>query len=615
MAELGERAVAEFDYDVYMLHPDDLLEYEGIGIRVQAEEDLPAAVAEYLPATEATLRSPAPARRTWGSRAGWPATWRGWPPSRSGSAARSAWPDGSPRRFPRLSLILGIEPTLVLMLEDPGLLRRFEEFFLEYNDRVARLQLEAGADALWLGDCVATSHFISPAQYEEHAAGFAAASARRIREAGGIVFYHGNEKSIPHLSIMAGLGFDAINIGEGVDIGEVKRAIGGQVCIMGNLDPLHDLQPRSSQEVEKVVQGIVEKAKPGGGYLFCTGEGVPHNTPVENLRAMHRAVRNYGKVLTFRRRRELLEYLVLIRRFEERVKVLYNQGVVVGAIHLCIGQEAVATGVCRALRDEDTVFSTHRGHGHAIAKSGEVERIMAELMGRDTGLSRGHGGSMHLFEPEKGLMGGNGIVGGGIPLSLGGAFTRPVPGERPGLGRLLQRRGREPGHLRGVPEPGRALEAARPVGLREQPVRRHHAGGALHGGRATWPAGPGPTGCEAQKADGNDVEAVYAAASAAVAALRRGQGPRLLECETYRVEPHCGIIPDERAPGERELWNPRDPVSLYAGRLQAAGVVSRADLEALERVVRERLDRAAEFGSRSPWPDPKAEPHRTWVLQ
>ena len=294
MAELGERAVRVFDYDVYMLHPDDLLEYEGMGIGIQAEEDLPAAVCEYLPATERTLgslrlpanlgRSGRLARHLEGLAA---------LKERLGDAVCLAGRIAAP--FTTLTLILGIEPTLVLMLENPALLRRFEEFFLEFNDRVARLQLEAGAQALWLGDCVATSHFISPAQYEEHAAEFAAASSRRIREAGGIVFYHGNEKSIPHLAIMAGLGFDAINVGEGVDIGEVKRAIGGQVCIMGNLDPLHDLQPRSSQEVGKVVREIVETAKPGGGYLFCTGEGVPHNTPVENLQAMHRAVRTYGK--------------------------------------------------------------------------------------------------------------------------------------------------------------------------------------------------------------------------------------------------------------------------------------------------------------------------------
>ncbi|MBA7567812.1 Uroporphyrinogen decarboxylase [subsurface metagenome] len=184
---------------------------------------------------------------------------------------------------------------MLLMLENPPLLRRYMEFFLEYNDVAAVAQLKAGADALWLGDCVATSHFISPQQYEDHAAEPAALSAGRIRERGGIVFYHGNEKSIPHLKIMASLSFDAINIGEGVDIGEVKTEIGDQVCIMGNLDTINDLQPGSPEEVEQVVKNIVKKAKPGGGYIFCTGEGVPDNTPVENVRAMMRAVKQYGK--------------------------------------------------------------------------------------------------------------------------------------------------------------------------------------------------------------------------------------------------------------------------------------------------------------------------------
>jgi TPP-dependent pyruvate/acetoin dehydrogenase alpha subunit len=99
-----------------------------------------------------------------------------------------------------------------------------------------------------------------------------------------------------------------------------------------------------------------------------------------------------------------------------------------------------------------------------------------------------------------------------------------------------------------------------------------------------------------------------------VAALRRGEGPRLLECETYRMEPHCGIIPDERTPGERELWNPRDPVSLQAERLVAEGAITGSELETLEAAARARLDRAVEFGRASPWPDPKAEPHASWVL-
>src|SRR3989304_3853073 len=117
--------------------------------------------------------------------------------------------------------------------------------------------------------------------------------------------------------------------------------------------------------------------------------------------------------LSREKQRELLEYLVLVRRFEERVKELYNQGSIVGAIHLCIGQEAVAVGVCRALGQDDYVFSTHRGHGHALAKTGEVSRIMAELMGKETGLSRGHGGGPRPVGRGGGAPGGDGRVGGG----------------------------------------------------------------------------------------------------------------------------------------------------------------------------------------------------------
>jgi pyruvate dehydrogenase E1 component alpha subunit len=317
--------------------------------------------------------------------------------------------------------------------------------------------------------------------------------------------------------------------------------------------------------------------------------------------------------IDIQKKRELLEYLLLIRRFEERVKVLYNQGAIMGAIHLCIGQEAVAVGVCRALRDEDTVFSTHRGHGHAIAKTGEVERIMAELMGRDTGLSRGHGGSMHLFEPPKGLMGGNGIVGGGIPLALGGAFTAQyLASDRISVGffsdgAVNQGTFGECLNLAALWKLPVLLVCENNQYAATTPVERSTAVRDVAGRARAY-------GVQAAKADGNDVQAVYEASLTAVEALRRGQGPRLLECDTYRVEPHCGIIPDERTPGERELWKPRDPVGLYAEHLVGEGAIARADLEALERVVGERLERAVEFAQRSPWPDPQAEPHKTWVL-
>ncbi len=313
------------------------------------------------------------------------------------------------------------------------------------------------------------------------------------------------------------------------------------------------------------------------------------------------------------KKRELLEYLLLIRRFEERVKVLYKQGVITGAIHLYIGQEAVAVGVCRALREDDLVFSTHRGHGHAIAKTGEVERIMAELMGRDNGLSRGHGGSMHLFEPGKGLMGGNGIVGGGIPLSLGGAFSSRYQGsDRVSVGffsdgAVNQGTFGECLNLAALWKLPALLVCENNQYAATTPVERSTAVRDVAGRARAY-------GVEAVKVDGNDVQAVHGAALDAVDGLRRGQGPRLLECETYRMEPHCGIIPDERTPGERELWNPRDPVSLQAERLLAEGTLSGSELEALEAAVRERVERAVEFGRSGPWPDPLAEPHASWVL-
>jgi uroporphyrinogen decarboxylase len=294
MLALARRAVEEFDYDVYMLHPDDLIEYEDTGIEIKFVENLPPAVQTYLPADESTLSAlKIPAGLTTTGRMA--AHLEGL------SAIKEAFGDSVclagriAAPFSTLTLIVGIEDTLMLMLENPGLLKRYLEFFVEYNDVVAAAQLAAGADAIWLGDCVATSHFISPRQYQDHAAEFAQASSRRIRQRGGIVFYHGNEKSLPHLKIMAELDFDTINIGEGVDIGEVKRQIGGQVCIMGNLDTINDLQPKSPQEVDQVVRSIVERGKPGGGYIFCTGEGVPDSTPAENVRAMMKAVKKYGE--------------------------------------------------------------------------------------------------------------------------------------------------------------------------------------------------------------------------------------------------------------------------------------------------------------------------------
>ncbi|MCK4417636.1 MAG: uroporphyrinogen decarboxylase family protein [Candidatus Latescibacteria bacterium] len=294
MVQVGLNAIEKYDYDWFILHPDDLIEYEDMGITVKTDENIPPAVVKYLPATESTfanLKLPAEPEKN-PRMALHLEGLRGLKKELGGEiclTGRMAAP------FSSVSLVLGVEATLFLMLENPKLLMKFMDFFVEYNDAYAQAQLEAGADAIWLGDCVATSHFISPKHYKDFAAEYADTSSKLIQERGGIVFYHGCETSIPHLEIMAQLSFNAINIGEGIDIMVVKKAIGKTKCIMGNLDTINVLQQKSPEEVEEETRTIVEKGKVDGGYIFCTGEGIPYNTPKENVKSMVKTVRVYGK--------------------------------------------------------------------------------------------------------------------------------------------------------------------------------------------------------------------------------------------------------------------------------------------------------------------------------
>jgi TPP-dependent pyruvate/acetoin dehydrogenase alpha subunit len=312
--------------------------------------------------------------------------------------------------------------------------------------------------------------------------------------------------------------------------------------------------------------------------------------------------------------RALLRTMLLIRRFEEKVKILYAENLVIGAIHLYIGQEAVAAGVCAVLRRDDYVFSTHRGHGHAIAKGADLSGIMAELMGRDTGLSRGHGGSMHLFSTEDGLMGGNGIVGGGIPLALGGAFSAQYAGtDRISVTFFSD----------GAANQGVFSESLNLAALFRLPVLFVCEN---NGYAATTPVAASTArvdiagrakayGVPGSAVDGNDALAVRAAAAAAVGCIRRGEGPQLIECTTYRVEPHCGIIADERQPGEKEKWQANDPIDRLRAAVEQERGLSAAGFEQLERDVAAQIDEAVRFGKESPWPDPGAAHNRSWAVE
>lgn len=310
---------------------------------------------------------------------------------------------------------------------------------------------------------------------------------------------------------------------------------------------------------------------------------------------------------------EMLRKLILIRRFEEKVKELYNRGSIVGAIHLYIGQEAVAVGVCQALRDEDYVFSTHRGHGHAIAKTLDTKHIMAELMGKDTGMSRGHGGSMHLFDPDRGLMGGNGIVGGGIPLALGGAFAAQYRRTDQVSVTFFSDGAANQGTF------GESLNLAALFGLpvlfvcennqyaATTPVKLSTAKLDIAGRAESY-------GLPAERVNGNDVLVVFEAAAQAVRRIREQGGPSFLECLTYRIEPHCGLIPDEREPGERESWYERDPILILRKRLETEKSITAEQVEAIEVEVAEELEAAVAFGEESPWPEPTAAHNRSWVV-
>jgi len=292
--------------------------------------------------------------------------------------------------------------------------------------------------------------------------------------------------------------------------------------------------------------------------------------------------------------------MLTIRLFEQRVKQLYRAGEIVGAIHLYIGQEAIATGVSEALRRDDYVFSTHRAHGHLIAKGGDLKRMMAELMGKATGCSRGCGGSMHMFEPCIGFMGGNGIVGGGIPLALGAAFSAQYRGTDSvavayfGDGAMYQ----------GVLHESLNLAAKWKlpfIGVCEN--NRYAATTPVAKAAANWDfsAYAAPHGLPGVRVDGNDCLAVYKAAQQAVARARAGQGATLLVCETYRIEPHCGIIPDNRPQDERDEWTrlENDPIERLRRRLK----VTQREMARLRAEIERELDEAVEFARRSPLPE------------
>lgn len=279
--------------------------------------------------------------------------------------------------------------------------------------------------------------------------------------------------------------------------------------------------------------------------------------------------------------------MALIRAFETRVAELYRDGEIPGFVHTSLGQEAVAAGVCAALEPTDYLTTTHRGHGHVLAKGADVERMMAELFGKATGLCRGKGGSMHVADPSLGILGANAIVGAGLPLAVGAALSS----KRLGQGRVAVSFFGE-----GAVNQGSFHESVNLAAIWDLPVLflcENNVYAEFSDSR-TLTRVPSVAercrayGVDAETVDGNDVEAVFAVASGAVRQCREGGGPVLVEAETYRWHGHYEgdaqpYKPDDEASG----WRERDPLTVAAARILGA------ELETEERLAGVRADAQA----------------------
>jgi len=296
----------------------------------------------------------------------------------------------------------------------------------------------------------------------------------------------------------------------------------------------------------------------------------------------------------------LLRTMWLIRAFEERVSQLVAASEVHGLVHLGIGQEAVAAGVSAALRADDRVYSNHRAHGHFLARGSPPGRVMAELMGRDNGLCRGKGGSMHLVDVERGLLGATGVVGGTVPLAIGTALV--VQAEGRGAIAVVY-------FGDGAAQAGHFLESLNLASLWRVPVLLV----CENNGYAEFTPRSAHTrvervadlaaayGIEARVVDGNDVLAVAEAARELAGRCRAGSGPALLECLTYRLRGHYEGDPAAyRDVTELREWRERDPIA----RLQATGRLTAEDGAAAERDARATVEAAVRFAREGSWPGP-----------
>jgi pyruvate dehydrogenase E1 component alpha subunit len=302
---------------------------------------------------------------------------------------------------------------------------------------------------------------------------------------------------------------------------------------------------------------------------------------------------------------DLYRTMLRIRVFEERVLKEFGRGKIPCHAHLYIGQEAIATGACAALRADDYIISNHRGHGHLIAKGGKTDRMMAELFGKKTGYCKGKGGSMHCADVKLGILGANGIVGAGITIAGGAALTAKV---------------KKTGQVclcffgDGASNTSRFHEGINFASVLKLPVVyilennqyaisvpiKYAANITNLADRAAAYGIPGKT------IDGNDVLGVYEAVKEAVARARRGEGPSIIEGKTYRWAGHYTSDPQNYVSKETiEQWKTKDPLPRFKGFLMENAVLSEEQIESIHQEIADEIESAVKFADDSPFPAPE----------
>lgn len=303
--------------------------------------------------------------------------------------------------------------------------------------------------------------------------------------------------------------------------------------------------------------------------------------------------------------KEMYEKMLKIRYFEEKAMELFRAGEIPGFLHSYLGEEAVASGVCAALKKDDYITSTHRGHGHVIAKGAHLDKMMAELFGKKTGYCKGKGGSMHIADFSIGVVGAIGIVGAGIPIANGVALTAKMKKTK----RVVVSFFGDGASNQGVFHEGLNLASVwdLPVvfvcennSYAESTPQWQHQKIKDISIRAVSYDIPGIT------VDGNNVIAVFEATQKAVKRARNGEGPSLIECKTYRWMGHyIGDPAYYRPKGEVKKWKNRCPIKRFKQRLLKQEALKEDELEKIEKEVKKKIKEAVTFARKSPTPEPE----------